>query len=312
MTASPAWTDRAESGAPGCVRCLLAPPSDQLALFDLPPGVRVRVGEIMDGFSVLVTRSHPDWPRVETSACGRPGFWRPRTPAIFGARSGVGPLLAFPDTTILISLHQELEEVGAFTLHALWSDRNDPVDALGDLVQLWWYRDVRFRVSPTHLIDAQNPMTPDREAARRAAFRELEQDFRERGGYELYLRDVLVEDQPCALHSVPVRLAIDPPMSSTDPPLPKRGQDKNLVLEALDEGCHIFVTTDKKILRCHRYFMGLGLAILSPAQLLEELDASGELDDCASPLNSPVPDLSALARFYGAFASECFEESEGS
>ena len=265
----------------------------------------------MDGFSVLVTRSHPGWPRVETSACGRPGFWRPRTPAIFGARSGVGPLLAFPDTTILISLHQELEEVGAFTLHALWSDRHDPVDALRDLVQLWWYRDVRFWVSPTHLIDAQNPMTLDREAARRAAVRELEHDFRERGGYELYLRDVSVEDQPCVLHSVPVRIATDRPTPSANPPLPERGQDKNLILEALDEGCHVFVTTDKKILRCRRYFMPLGLAILSPAQLLEELDASGELDDCDAPLNSPVPDLSALARFYGAFASECFEESEG-
>lgn len=97
-------------------------------------------------------------------------------------------------------------------------------------------------------------------------------------------------------------------MSSADPPLPERGQDKNLVLEALDEGCHVFVTTDKKILRCHRYFMPLGLAILSPAQLLEGLDASGELDDCDAPLDSLVPDISALARFYGAFASECFEE----
>jgi hypothetical protein len=265
----------------------------------------------MDGFSVLVTRSHPGWPRVETSACGRPGFWRPRTPAIFGARSGVGPLLVFPDTTILISLHQELEAVGAFTLQPLWSDRHDPVDALRDLVQLWWYRDIRFQVGPTHLIDAQNPMTPAREAARRAAVRELKHDFRERGGYEPCLRNVSVEDQPCALHSVPVRPATDPPMSSADPPLPKRGQDKNLVLEALDKGCHVFVTTDKKILRCHRYFMRLGLAILSPVQLLEEMDASGELDECDTPTNSPVPDISALTRFYGAFASECFEESSG-
>ena len=107
-----------------------------VALFDLPPAASVRVGEVMDGLSVLVTRSHPEWPRVETSTCGRPGFWRLRTPAIFGARSGVGPLLAFPDTTILISLHQEFEGVGAFTLHALWSDRHDLVGALRDLVQL--------------------------------------------------------------------------------------------------------------------------------------------------------------------------------
>ena len=219
----------------------------------------------------------------------------------------MGPLLAFPDTTILISLHQELEATGAFTVQALWSDRQDLVDALRDLVQLWWFRDVRFRVSHTHLIDAQKPMTPHQELARQAAVRELEQDFFERGGFEPHLEDVSVEDRPCALHSVPVRAVIDLPTSSTDPSLPRRGQDEQLVYEALEDGCHVFITTDKKILRCHRYFMNLGLAILSPAQLLEELDASGELDDCDSPLNSPAPDLSALARFYGAFATECFD-----
>lgn len=304
------WTDWCK-GEPGCIRCFLGPPSDQLALFDLTSAISVRVGEVLDGSSVIVTRGHPHWPRIETSLCGRPGFWRPRTPAIFGVRSGVGPLLVFPDTTILVSLHQELEQTGAFTLRALWSDRQDLVDVLRDLVQLWWFRDVRFRVSRTHLVDAQKPMTPHRKLARQAAVRELEQDCRDRGGREPHLRDVLVEDRPCPLHSVPVRAAADPPRSSADPPLPRRGQDKRLVLEALEDGCHVFVTTDKKILRCHRYFMNLGLAILSPAQLLEELDASGELGDCDTPINSPAPDISALARFYGAFASECFGESEG-
>lgn len=307
MNPHPALTDWPENGQSGCVRCSSAPPSDQLALFDLPLAASVRVGEVMDGCSALVARSHPDWPLVETSACGRPGFWRPRTPAVFGPRSGVGPLIAFPDTNVLISLHQEVEGAAGFTLHTLWSDRVNPVDALRDLVQLWWYRDVRFRVSPIHLIDAQRPMTPKQQAARRAACHELEQDFRERGGYEPYLRDVSVEDQPCALHSTRVRPAVGPPIPSTQSSLPKRGQDKNLVFEALDEGCHTFVTTDKKILRCHRYFMSLGLAILSPTQLLEELDSSGELDDSGSPLECPSPDISALARFYGAFESECFE-----
>lgn len=286
----------------------MAPPSDQLALFDLSPDPGIRVGEVIDGSSVLATRSFPHWPRIDTSACGRPGFWRPRTPAIFGCRSGVGPLLVFPDTAILISLHQEMEEAGAFTLRPQWSDSHDPVDALRDLVQLWWYRDVRFRVSPTHLRDAQKPMTPQQKLARQSAVRELDQDFRERGEYEPQVRDVSVDDQPCALHSVPVCTAADLSAFSPEPPLPKRGQDERLVFEALQEGCHLFVTADKKILRCHRSFMNMGLAILSPAQLLEELDASGELDDCNTPLNSPSPDLSALARFYGAFASECFED----
>lgn len=78
---------------------------------------------MLDSSSFLVAQSNSRWPRVETSSCRRPGFWRQRSRAIFNDRSGVGPLLLFPDTAILISLHQEMDEVGAFTLHALWGDR---------------------------------------------------------------------------------------------------------------------------------------------------------------------------------------------
>jgi hypothetical protein len=222
-------------------------------------------------------------------------------------------LLLFPDTAILISLHHELEEVGAFTLYALWSDRSEPVDALRDLVQLWWWRDVRFLVSSTHLKDARKPMTPHQKLARHAAVRELEQDFDDRGGYEPFIRaeDATIEDRPCAFHSIPVcAIPIGDAPPVIDPPLPTRGRDKQLVYEALNAGCHVFVTADKKILRCHRSFFSQGLAILTPAQLLEELDESGELDDCENPWSSPAPDISALGRFYGAFASDCFEEAQ--
>ena len=95
--------------------------------------------------------------------------------------------------------------------------------------------------------------------------------------------------------------------SAAEQQLPRRGQDRRLVLEALEAGCHVFVTADKKILRCHGLFINQGLAILSPAQLLEELDASGELDDTENPWTAPSPDISALSRFYGAFSSDCFE-----
>jgi hypothetical protein len=126
MTMDPAWPDQRDFDVPACARCAAMPPQNQLTLFDLASTTGA-VGEVMDGSSVLVMRSHSEWPRVKTSTCGRPGFWRPRTPALFGTRAGVGPLLAFPDTNILISLHQELEETGAFTLRALWSDRARPV-----------------------------------------------------------------------------------------------------------------------------------------------------------------------------------------
>ena len=285
------------------------PPQNQLTLFDLASTTGA-VGEVMDGSSVLVMRSHSEWPRVKTSTCGRPGFWRPRTPALFGTRAGVGPLLAFPDTNILISLHQELEETGAFTLRALWSDRERPVDALRDLVQLWWWRDVRFRVSSLHLIDAPKEMPPERKIARRAAVRELRKDFCDKGGNEPFIlgQNLVIEDRPCVLHSVPVRsAAAERDICIAADRLPC-GLDRDLVLKALYAGCHVFVTCDKKILRCHSTFFDLGLAILSPAQLLERLEVSGELDECGNPVTAPSPDISPLARFYGAFAADCFED----
>ena len=156
-------------------------------------------------------------------------------------------------------------------------------------------------------------MTPEQEVARWAAVRELERDFCDRGGYELFLLDkkIVVEDRPCALHSIPVSsVATEEAVSAAADRLPQRGQDRQLVLKAFNAGCHVFVTCDKKILRCHSSFFPLGLAILSPGELLEVLEASGELGDCENPWTAPSPDLSALGRFYGAFASDCFEELE--
>jgi hypothetical protein len=220
-------------------------------------------------------------------------------------------LLIFPDTTVLISLHQEIEEAGAFALRPLWSDRAEPIDALRDLVQLWWWRDVRFQLSSTHLGDFNSRKTvpAERMAARRAAVRKLSRDFEERGGREPFLREsnLPLQDEPCALHSAPVRSAAkDMTIPQAAELLPRRGQDKRLVLSALAAGSHVFVTENKKVLLCHHSFMDLGLAILNPARLLEELDASGELDESGSISTAPSPDLSAFARFYGAFASECF------
>lgn len=67
-----------------------------------------------------------DWPSITTSACGRYGFWRERLPTVFGGRAGIGPLLVVPDTNLLITLKQQLNEVedrgGGLILRAMWSD----------------------------------------------------------------------------------------------------------------------------------------------------------------------------------------------
>jgi hypothetical protein len=69
------------------------------------------------------------------------------------------PLLVCPDNNVLIDLYQNLEVVeDAIGLIAgpLPSDAwASPVDAVRDLMSLWWWRDVRFWVDPDlHLGDA--------------------------------------------------------------------------------------------------------------------------------------------------------------
>lgn len=62
-----------------------------------------------------------------------------RTPAVFGCRFGVGPLEVLPDTNILISIREHLDEViqgAGLVAGPLWSDREDQLDPLRDVVQL--------------------------------------------------------------------------------------------------------------------------------------------------------------------------------
>lgn len=287
-----------------CLRCATAPKRGQLRLLDADFGLETSVGARADS-GVTPNLDASSWPAVETSSAGRIGFWRERTPTVFGCRGGVGPLIVGLDTAILISLRQELEtvaEAAGLVCGPLWGDLSRPEDALRDLVQLWWWRDVRFWVCEIHLADARKPLSADRRVAREAAVRELEQDFFERGRFETIVPEhIEVVDQPCALHSVPRPLGAEKTNGHGEMRLPKGLRDRQLVQSALENGCHIFLTTDNGILRCHDALMQEGMGVLSPTQLLAELDRSGELDDSPSADTAPFPDIAAISRLYAGF-----------
>src|SRR5207253_9911892 len=166
-----AMTDEVEGAR--CRRCSLAPPAGQLRFFE-EGSEGGAVGAVYDG-AVIVEDDEVRWPHVETSACGRAGFWRERTTEVFGSRIGVGPLVVMPDTNILIEIRKQLSEVeGGLIIHPQWGAHGDPVGALREVVQLWWFRDVRFAASPRHLVDSRRkPLTGDRLRAREDAVREL-------------------------------------------------------------------------------------------------------------------------------------------
>jgi hypothetical protein len=280
--------EKAHELSPGALpqwsRCTCPPDPAQLALFepqtlDVPPSW--------------------DWPLIETSCCRRIGFWWRRTPAVFGRRRGVGPLIICPDTNILISLYENLdaaeEGIGLIGGPLVASEWPTTVDALRDLVGVWWWRDIRFWVDrELHLGDGRAVIRPDRFRAREIAIEQLSQDFFERGSWDRHPPDDLQADDPvCVLH--PDAAGSPCPAARPAPRWPSRSLDRGLVEAALNAGCHVFLTEDRDILKCHATLREHGLAVLRPSQALEALDAVGELEPVRSALD-PAPDLSTLAR----------------
>lgn len=256
---------------------------------------------------VNLTPGETGWPELGTGPTGRSGFWRERTPAVFGNRFGVGPLIAMPDTNILIEIRDQLAEVeGAMVIYPEWNAHGDRIGVLRELVQLWWFRDLRFAVGPEHLADSKHrPLVGERKRAREEAVEELEVDFFERGGMATSISEageVSLEDQPCVLHAVP---AVPPQRDAARGRdrwrWPNDVPDRDLVEAAYDRGCHVFITEDKKVLRCNRSLVTHGLAVLTPGELLQELEDSGELESTRGG-DFLLPDISTLARLYGGFS----------
>ncbi|MDQ4144701.1 MAG: hypothetical protein M3198_13350 [Actinomycetota bacterium] len=246
------------------------------------------------------------WPAVDTGG-GRPGFWYRRTPAVFGHRRNVGPLIACPDTNVLIWLYENLSAAEASLAFLIGpvaaSSWPTPVDALRDLIQLWFWRDIRFWVDDDlHMRDGRKPLPYEARRAREVAVHELARDFSERGCHGVLLPEgVMPLDPVCRMHP-----EVEPaPAPKPDPARwPKGTFDRALAQAALNAGCHVLLTEDKDMLRSHPSLLGNGMGVMRPRQLLEALDASGELE----PVDTGAvwPDLSALGRLYSLKGPEDF------
>lgn len=264
-------------------------PPEQERLFEVGPPVERpavrRDGEGLDD----------GWPPPVTGGLGRPGFRYEDVPAVFGARVGVGPLIAHPDTNLLIWMHENLDAVEAHLatfggpyVKGPWTGT---VDALRDLLAIWWWRDLRVRVDVAVALtdnDPRRPPTPARAAARRRSVAAWNEDFGIRGGFEVVLEDD-------GYRTVPLPTAPGGPTG--DPRWPREHLDRRIARSALGAGCHVLLTEDKDILRSHQTMFSRGTAVLTPSRLLELLDDAGQLEPVRTS-GDPVPDLQALATFY--------------
>jgi len=185
---------------------------------------------------------------------------------------------------------------------------DQPLEAIRDLLQLWFWRDVRFFVGHAHLEDSRRPLSDARRRSRASAVEEFSGDLFERGGLDVWIANERGEhgvvpmeqtaslDPECPLHSEP---AVRGPRVSRVLQLPKGKADRRLVKAALEGASHVFLTYDEDVLRCSAGLEASGMTAFRPEQLLAHLSDAGELEPLhAEDTHGLLPDISAFGRFY--------------
>jgi hypothetical protein len=209
---------------------------------------------------------------VPVAPQGHVTFEYANTPAIFGSSSGYGPLVVGLDTNVLIDYVQCAEHIwgGVDELSpAEWDLRTV---ALHDLMTVWLWRDIRFRVFERQLSDAKRTLTAARRRERGAVLDAFYTDAWERAdwgrGDEVPTRGRRVRK---ALSYLPA------------------GADRDIVEAALADGCHVFLTEDNGLQRHRRRVADEGLQLMRTGELLDALLVSGELEERRS-ISGIVPD----------------------
>ena len=222
------------------------------------------------------------------------GFCYDAIPAVFLGRSGCGSLEVAWDTNVLIDYQingnalwdGEVDGVGNAT-------RQENLDALSRLLQLWTFRQISFRVLPTIADDARRKLTEARRAKRGAIIAGLANalslqfdDWEEQDGRGWKVISVDDPEAQMPLFPISVAFGIDQSVWARLP----AGADRKLLLEALANNIHVFLTTDAQILRAKKHFRAQKLLIASPSMLMRELATAGvTLFDGGTTTHSPCP-----------------------
>lgn len=230
-----------------------------------------------------------------------PHFLYEDGPSLFLGRAGRGPLQVAWDTNLLVDYFEYGTQLweGESLPHVIPTEHGEELEGLQVLVSLWVLRDIRFHILPGVIVDSKKkPLAQSRRQQRLYAWEEfcaaialVEEDDEE--GYGTPVPPVGISDHEAdrALSHVPA------------------GNDRALVRDALMTGMHVFMTCDKGVLKARDSLGTLGLLLVSPLDLLEELGAAGALH-CLferQHLYWPMPDqqrVSHLIQALGAAHSE--------
>ena len=189
------------------------------------------------------------------------GFQYENCPEIFLGRRGYGPLRIAWDSNILIDYAQ----YGSL----MWEeDKFDPpvterrcrgeLLALCELMNMWMSRDIRIRMPARQKIDASNRLHP-----------EVRQ-----------LRLWQIQRFQAALSCIDLDADIDGnvvPFAALGRKSTNDDWDRSLTEEAIANGCHVFLTGDRKLRKKLAGMAASGfISLFSPVELLGRLSRSGQ------------------------------------
>lgn len=217
-------------------------------------------------------------------------------PELFLGRRGRGPLHVVWDTSVLIGYFHHgralWERDDVSLSHLVSGEHGEELEALQLLMAMWVLRDIRFYVLRGVLHDAKRKLTAERRAYRLRALDEFAAALHHVGSgdpaIDEPIREGLLVRPESELERALARIPV--------------GGDRALVREAVKLRAHVFLTTDKKVLKRRDDLLSFGLLLASPGDLLEVLTAVGALHCLldARCLYWPAPDQVRVAHLYDA------------
>jgi hypothetical protein len=191
------------------------------------------------------------------------GFFYENCPEVFLGRTGYGPLRMAWDTNILIDYAEfgdlMWEEDRAFDPPVSEPRYREELIALDTIVQLWMMRDIRVRAPERQIFDAKRELD------------KAQWELRERQLHHFLAALTCIELDKEVLENVQ---PFDPLPDGTT----SDEWDESLVLEAIETGCHVFLTGDRRLRRrLHRPARESFLVIMSPSDLQQALAEAWEL-----------------------------------
>lgn len=213
-----------------------------------------------------------------------PHFLYEEAPQLFSQRTGRGPLRVMLDTNIFVDFVERAQDIWLTDVE-VGNEYGEELEALQLIMATWVIRDIRLFLPDALRLDSKSGVSPERLRERARAIQEFDMALQLAGEFD--------DEREAA--------PIDPRVMNSLLERVPSGGDRAIAREAASAGMHVVLTRDKGFLKAKTSMRMLGILIVSPQDLLEELASAGAIHCLLRPECAywPLPDqhrTSHLAR----------------